>query len=280
MLRRVVCLDDFLTSGERLCCAPTGVNGPCCIMKNYIYPSNEMLLTVIDGKVCEGSISGVKMVAVDGVVEADSYRFSHNGTDYVLPITQSFYKSERDFRENRAIEKCCASSFLHVVFNAGTQDSLWYYDKGKAIEYKWREQQLEWFIEPNYKVRLVSGFVPSELYYDQEDVYAWNDLIVHKDNGDIEIKEAPCKVLMLNDKQKELFERFKALLAEMNEAKMMMLEERDNCEFIMYNRENYDISVDYEEEYAPCFPKDMRFIWSNYTYFHRDNGERMSLVKR
>lgn len=250
-------------------------------MEKYIYPSNEMLLTVITGNLCEGQIIGVKMSVLENKAEACSYLFSHNGQEYILPITQSFYKSEQDFKIGKAIEAHSCCDLLHALLGVHVYNTLWYYDQGKAVEYKWREQQLEWIVEPEYKVRLVSGFVPSELYYTQEDVYAWNDLIVHKDNGDIEIKEAPCKVLMLNDKQKVLFERFKALLAEMNEADMMIIEDRDNCDFMVCNRESYDISIeDCGEGYSPCFPKDMHFKWKNHTYYYSGNDEKITLSER
>lgn len=248
-------------------------------MMKYVRPSEDMRLTVLDGNLCEGKICGVILTIVEGETVVDGYRFEHNGKGVIFPAEQKFYNNDEAFKRGQSIIP--NDDWNGVNRLIGSYDLvLWYYKNGKAEPWEWKKELISWEILPDYNAKLLNGWIPSELYYAQEDVYAWYDLIVHKDNGDIEFKKAPLSVLRLNDKQKELFERFKALLEEMNEAKMMILEERDRCEFIMYNNENYDISVDYGEEYALSFPKDLQFTWRNYTYAYRDNDERMSLIKR
>ena len=255
-----------------------GVNGPCCIMMKYVRPSEDMRLTILDGNVCEGTICGVILAIVEGGVVVDGYRFEHNGKELILPASQEFYYNDGTFKKGESIIP--DNTWYGVNCLAGcSKSALWYYKSGKAEPWEWRKELISWEILPNYNVKLLNGFIPDELFEEQEDVYNWHDLVVHKDNGDIEFKKAPLSVFRLDDNQQKLFERYKALLKEMNDAGMEIIEDRDSCEMVVLNTS--ECFVDFEEggEFKGVFPKDMTFTIPNHTYFYRDCGERINIRK-
>lgn len=248
-------------------------------MEKYVIPSEEMRLTVIDGKVCEGTICGVILTIVEGNIVVDGYRFKHNGEEIVLPAKQEFYFDDGAFKRGESIIPECTWDRVNCL--TGYTDSvLWYYKNGKAEPWEWKKELISWEILPNYNAKLLNGFIPDELFREQEDVYNWYDLIVHKDNGDVEFKKAPLSVLRLNDKQKELFERYKSILKEMDDSGMIIIEDRDSCNFAVLNCSEYKIDFDCGSDFDPIFPTDMQFVIRNHTYYYKDNDERMNIYKK
>lgn len=63
-----------------------------------------------------------------------------------------------------------------------------------------------------------------------------NVIRAYKDDGGLERKEAPGKVLLLNDEQKKLFERLKEVLKEMKDANMRLLFDISYQELSVVNR--------------------------------------------
>jgi hypothetical protein len=245
----------------------------------YVIPSEEMRLTVIDGKVCEGTICGVILTIVEGDVVVDGYRFKHNGKETILPAEQEFYFDENTFKLGQPIIPRYSWNGLSRL--AGWDRlTLWYYKNGKAEPWEWKKELISWEILSNNNAKLLNGFIPDELFGEQENVYSWHDLIVHKDNGDVEFKKAPLSVLRLNDKQKVLFERYKALLKEMNDADMLIVEDRDSCNLVVLNCSEYEVGFECDNDFEPVFPIDMQFVIRNHTYYYGDNGERMNICKK
>jgi hypothetical protein len=248
-------------------------------MMKYVRPTEEMRLTVINGNVCEGTICGVILTIVAGDVVVDGYRVKHNSEEMVLPATQEFYFDENTFKLGQPIIPDCSWNGLYSLVG-WDRPTLWYYKNGKAESWEWKKELISWEILPNYNAKLLNGFIPDELFREQEDVYNWYDLIVHKDNGDVEFKKAPLSVLRLNDKQKELFERYKSILKEMDDSGMIIIEDRDSCNFAVLNCSEYKIDFDYGSDFDPVFPEDMQFVIRNHTYYYKDGGERMNICKK
>ena len=238
-----------------------------------------MRLTVLNGNVWEGTICGVILTIVEGDVVVDGYRFKHDGNEGFLPASQKFYYDDGTFKRGESIiRECDWDGVKHLT---GCSNSvLWYYKDGKAEPWEWKKELISWEILPNYNVKLLNGFIPDELFREQEDVYSWHDLIVHKDNGDIEFKKAPLSVLRLNDKQKELFERFKSILKEMDDSGLMIIEDRDNGDMAVLNCSEYEVGFECDSDFEPVFPEDMQFIIRNHTYYCGDGGERMDIRKK
>ena len=248
-------------------------------MMKYVRPTEEMRLTVINGNVCEGTICGVILTIVEGEIAVDGYRFKHNGKEVVLPAEQEFYYNDGAFKRGESIISECI--WNGVIRLAGYANSvLWYYKDGKAEPWEWKKELISWEILPNYNAKLLNGFIPDELFSEQKNVYNWHDLIVHKDNGDIEFKKAPLSVLRLNDNQQKLFEQFKALLKEMNDADMLIVEDRDRCNLAVLNCSEYEVGFECDNDFEPVFPTDMQFVIRNHTYYYRDNSERMNISKK
>lgn len=248
-------------------------------MMKYIRPSEDMRLTVINGNVCEGTICGVILTIVEGEAVVDGYRFKHNGKEVILPASQEFYYNDGAFKRGESIISEC--TWNGVVCLTGYPNSvLWYYKNGKAEPWEWKKELIAWEILPDYKAKLLNGFIPDELFAAQDNVYNWHDLIVHKDNGDVEFKKAPLSVLRLNDKQQKLFERYKALLKEMDDAGILIIEDRDNSEMAVLNCSEYEVEFECDNDFEPVFPTDMQFVIRNHTYYYRDNCERMNICKK
>lgn len=248
-------------------------------MMKYVRPTEEMRLTVIDGKVCEGTICGVILTIVEGEIAVDGYRFKHNGEEIILPVTQDFYPDEIAFKNGASIIPDCSWNGFYSLFG-WDRLTLWYYKNGKAEPWEWKKELISWEILPNYNAKLLNGFIPDELFGEQENVYSWHDLIVHKDNGDVEFEKAPLSVLRLNDNQQKLFERFKALLKEMNDADMLIVEDRNSSNLAVLNCSEYEVGFECGNDFEPVFPTDMQFVIRNHTYYYRDDDERMNICKK
>lgn len=192
--------------------------------KHYVNPSNEQVLTVLNDKVCEGQIIGVIFAVVDKDVVVDGYRFRHNGEVFVLPCAQAFYKDAEALKNKDDISRNSMDLSVHKI--TGTwhwNNALYYYKNGKAQYWKFVENVVSYELMADGTVVVLNGFVPDKLYEDEKSCYFFNDLIVHRDNGELDRKEAPGKVLLLNDEQKALFERLKGVLKEMKDANMKLL---------------------------------------------------------
>lgn len=197
-----------------------------------------MVLTVLNDKVCEGQIIGVIFAVVDKDVVVDGYRFRHNGEVGVLPYTQSFYKDAEAYKNNVLLPRNGCNFMQYKI----TGDHQWsnnvycYYKNGKAQPWRFVENIVSYELMVDGTVVVLNGSVPDRLYFDEKTCYFFNDLIVHKDNGELERKEAPGKVLLLNDEQKKLFERLKGVLKEMKDANMELLYDISYAELSVVNK--------------------------------------------
>jgi hypothetical protein len=84
----------------------------------------------------------------------------------------------------------------------------------------------------------------------------------------------------LNDNQQKLFEQFKALLKEMNDADMLIVEDRDSGNLAVLNCSEYEVGFENGNGFEPVFPADMQFVIRNHTSYYRDNDERMDICKK
>lgn len=192
--------------------------------EHYINPSDKTLLTILNDNVCEGTITGVIFQNFDGHFLVDGYRFKHNGELFTLPYDQEFFKNEDALKRSIRIEPERNDKRFDLISTHHKADVTQYYLKaGKAEPWQLNQNVNRYLLGQNCKIENIDGFVPEKLYDSEEQFYLHNDLIIHKDNGDIEIQDAPIKKILLNDKQKELFERFKSLVKEMDEANMVIM---------------------------------------------------------
>lgn len=208
-------------------------------MKKYIEINGDLLLTIVDNKIIEGEIVGVVM-GVDETekdIEPIAYNFLHNKEVIQLPYEQKFYQNYEEFRENTPIENTMSKTHLFKLIGGvygeyyfeRNRDSLplWYFDK-KPIRYYWWESIKKYEIIKGGVVIFLEGFLPDRLHTKQEECLYWNDTIIHKMDGSTDVKEAVVKKLLLNDTQKEIFERFKSILKEMSDANMKILCDVEN----------------------------------------------------
>lgn len=205
--------------------------------KHYVKPSNEQVLTILNDKLCEGQIIGVIFAVVDRDVVVDGYRFRHNGEIFILPYTQDFYEDTEAYKNDRTIP--LDSSDLRQAKITGTwswSGDLYYYADGRAKSWRFVDNIISYELMADDTVVVLNGFVPDKLYGEERECLLFNDLVVHKDNGELERKDAPAKVLLLNDEQKKLFERLKEVLKEMKDANMRLLFDISYTELSVVNK--------------------------------------------
>ena len=192
--------------------------------EHYIKPSDDQILTIINDRICEGTITGVIFQNFDGHFLVDGYRFKHNGELYTLPYDQEFFKDEDALKRNVNIEPQNNDKKFHAISGHCNANKTQYYLKaGKAEPWQLNQSVDRYLLGKDSKIENIDGFVPAKLYDTEEQFYLHNDLIIHKDNGDIEIQDAPIKKILLNDKQKELFEQLKSLIQQMRDANMIVI---------------------------------------------------------
>ena len=243
-------------------------------MKNkYIYPNGKELLTIINGKVCEGTIVSVRLWynAEFQDSEAVSYKFKHKDEFYVLPITQEFFANDEDLKINHSIEPKESSDYTYRI-----AQGRYILKDGKAEYWHWNESIHSWDVESD-SVKLVDGEIPDKLYNTIEDVYFFNDLVIHKDNGDIEIKRGLGKELELTEEQKAVLEKFKDVIKEVKEAGIQLVDDRENEAWHAINVSNFNVYFGYDEEHEVRFPagSEIDIPW-NYAY----GEDRMTFIPK
>jgi hypothetical protein len=205
--------------------------------KHYEKPSNEQVLTILNDKLCEGQIIGVIFAVVNKEVVVDGYRFRHNGEVFVLPYTQNFYKDAEAYKNDTSLPGDCSDLRQAKITGTWRWDALLcYYANGRAQSWTFKENIVSYELMADGTVVVLNGFVPDKLYDEERACLLFNDLVVHKDNGELERKEAPGKVLLLNDEQKKLLERLKEVLKEMKDANMRLLFDISDTELSVVNK--------------------------------------------
>ena len=205
--------------------------------EHYINPSDKTLLTILNDNVCEGTITGVIFQNFDGHFLVDGYRFKHNGELYTLPYDQEFFKDEDALKRNVNIEPQNNDKKFYLISGCNRANETQYYLKaGKAEPWQLNQSVDRYILGKDFKIENIDGFVPEKLYNTEEEFYYHNDLIIHKDNGDVEIKPAPINVLVLNDKQREIFERLKSVLKEMKDSNMVLMHDCSYNELSVINQ--------------------------------------------
>lgn len=205
--------------------------------EHYFRPSDNTLLTILNDKICEGAITGVIFRNFDGRFLVDGYKFKHNGELFILSFDKAFYYDEECIKRNVCMEPDNNDKHFEKISGCANPNYTLYYLKNGRIE-PWvlSNNVKRYMLDKNLNVCHIDGFVPEKLYKDEAEFYFHNDLIIHKDNGDIEIQDAPIKKILLNDRQKELFDQFKALLKEMNEANMLVITNHSDDSIGVINR--------------------------------------------
>lgn len=219
-------------------------------MKKYIMPSEKMMLTNVGGKIVEGRIIGVIMTVVNGEIIPEAYRFLHNGQKFVLTSDQKFYSGYDELRHDKEISPCVDSCRIAHLTDGVVNDwnynnprycKAWYFDGVKAQVWDWRDNIISYEICADITV-LLNGFIPKQLYRNEEDCYAYNDAIIHKDDGTTETKEGFLKRLLLNDEQKELLSKFIMAWKDLGKADMEIIFDRDCSEWSVVSTKGIMVS--------------------------------------
>lgn len=240
---------------------------------SYVLPSDETRFVSLNGFVVECRIDKVDFSVhhyEDGesYVKMDYYRISNdNGLNESLARDTKFYKSLDDFKAGNeiAVFSHNGHNLLLDALRKGYRE-LWYLSDGQATRYEPSEHIKKFAIgrrKNDYEI--VEGFVPDELFYGKDDVYAWNDITCKDMNGEEYVKEGYLKRLMFNDEQKALMGEFKALTEKMKNAKIKFV--FDNGDILALNGEHIEgfEYESYDDEFPALVRKDFMSDHEFYT---------------
>lgn len=252
-------------------------------MNNYISPNSSLVITQLNNQVVEGKIKSVIFsVSKENGINAETYRFSHNGEIYTLPITQTFWLNKENLMCNNPIIPRDKDSFLRRIHSSLWKEdrTLYYYNNGKSESWTVKDNIKYYEIDSNYNLYVLEGFCPDELFEFEEEVFAYNDVVVIKDDGTVDKKEGYLSPLILTEKQQEIFHRFKDILNEMRDENISIVYYNDYGKYCVVNTSAYDIEFEDDADHRFCFPKNQCFSDSIFYRYYEDNGDRISLINK
>lgn len=100
------------------------------------------------------------------------------------------------------------------------------------------------------KSDVIDGFIPDEIFLSRDDVFAYHDYKVIKDNGTEETRKGYFHKLLLNKKQQEIIDRLNAVLKEVDENNMIVFIDSEDDIIRVVNRPDMEIHqwYDYDAE--------------------------------
>ena len=253
-------------------------------MNNYIFPSDSLFITQLNNQVVEGKIKSVIFsVSKENGINAETYRFSHNGEIYTLPITQTFWLNKENLMSNNPLIPRDKDSFLRKIHPSLWKEdrTLYYYNNGKSELWTVKDNLKYYEVDSDGNLYVLEGFCPDELFEFKEMVFAYNDVVVIKDDGTEDKEEGYLSPLILTEKQQEIFHRFKDILNEMRDENISIVHDYDNSRYYVVNTSVYDISIcGCDEGYIFCHPSNQEFGYSNSYLYYEDNADRISLINK
>lgn len=228
---------------------------------SFVKPSEKSVFTLIGNELVECRIDRVTLIVEDDEngkrIVVSHYDISNNeGQITSLPNNALFYASVDSFRAGNQIDNTTETG--HNILRTAIRHhsaNLWYFNGVESVEYKPEEHIVKVTIESDFRLKVTEGFVPTELFYKSEHVYAYNTVPVIDLDGKKTEKKGYLSPLLFNEKQKEIMERFKAISKEMREAKIEMLFIEGELSFV--NGEHISghmVSYDRSDEAVDFFP--------------------------
>lgn len=215
---------------------------------SYVAPRHCSVFTVIKDEVHEVRIDKVFFVVNkdeegNPFLKASHYEVSNNAGEVLnLPMETKFYDSMDNYR--RCVAMNPTTSDGYVVIGRSWKGGRWYFNGVEAVEYEPTEN-ISVFAITAQSGEIIKGSVPSQLYYDIDDVYAYNDIPTVDINGNKGVKRGYLSPLLFNDKQKEIMARFKAISEEMKAADIRLISVDGGISFV--NGEHIaDIMTEYD----------------------------------
>lgn len=193
---------------------------------SYVAPRHSYVFTVIKNEVHEVRITKVIFAVSkdeygNPFLKALNYEVDNNaGVVLNLPMDTKFYATMENYHKSESLNS--TSHDGDVVIGRSWKGGRWYFNGVEAVEFE-PTDNISAFAITASSGEIIKGSVPSELYYDANDVYAYNDVPMVDIDGNKVVKKGYLSPLLFNEKQKEIMARFKAISEEMKAADIRLI---------------------------------------------------------
>ena len=215
---------------------------------SYVAPRHCSVFTVIKDEVHEVRIDKVFFVVNkdeegNPFLKASHYEVSNNAGEVLnLSMETKFYASMDSYRKAECLQSTTDKG--HDVIKRSWKGGRWYFNGVEAVEFEPTDSISEFAISA-CSGEIIKGSAPSELYYNIDDVYAYNDIPTVDIDGNKGVKRGYLSPLLFNEKQKEIMARFKAISEEMKAADIRLISIDGRISFV--NGEHIaDIMTEYD----------------------------------
>lgn len=208
-----------------------------------------MRLTIINGQLTECKVYGIYN-NVDGGFVLDYLELHSNGHKYLVPKEQDFYYNTDNYEKEQPhkIQGSTCFSFKGYYY----KDC--YYEKDNQLrKFNLFEDVKQLKADLNGNAEVIDGEAPTgKCWGSKEEYLAYHDYTVKKDDGTIEHHKGFLSKLLFDDKQKEIFERLKAVIKEARDAKIMFMMDTSNYSMFAINNNHHNEEID--EWFQSCEP--------------------------
>ena len=195
-----------------------------------------MRLTIINGQLTECKVYGVYN-NVDGKFVLDYLELHSNGHKYRVPKEQEFYYKTYDYEKGQPHKFQGFTCFSFKGYYIGC-----YYEKDNQLrKFNLLEDVKQLKADQNGNAEVIDGEAPTgKCWRTKEEYLAYHDYTVKKDDGTIEHHKGFLSKLLFDDKQKEIFERLKAVIKEARDAKIIFMINTDNDSMFAINNNHHN----------------------------------------
>lgn len=177
------------------------------------------------------------------------------GKTITIGDSPQLYESEDDFRKGNMLDPYIEQTSGYILHRCNTSIGFadcttWIYAGGEAKKIQ-AEERVSIVVCRNGIYEITDSTLPSSLYSSAEDVYEENDYVYIDENGDRHVRKSKYGFLYIDDEQRDVFERFKAIVKEAEEKGIKFVWDNEDGSICALNGKGIDeivYSVDVKDE--------------------------------
>lgn len=213
-----------------------------------------MIYTFYDGNLIECQPI-ITVVTIDNEYVISEIEIQHNGKTFSVDKNQKFYASKIDYEQGK--RKIIDLDYINIIssnqIHCSFDKTYYYYDNGEVKSYIPKDNITRFKGKVNFhstiiveKSDVIDGFIPDEIFLSRDDVFAYHDYKVIKDNGTEETRKGYFHKLLPNKKQQEIIDRLKAVLKEVDENNMIVFVDNEDNPIRVVNRPDMELHQWYD----------------------------------
>lgn len=191
--------------------------------------------------------------------------FNVGGLEHTkISKTPRLYKSEEDFKKGVFIHEIYKEVTFGEVLHSCRYEinendcTAWVYELGAATKIQ-ADKMVSRVICKNYRYTIEGDSLPKYLYKSADSVYNFNDYIFVGEDGNEEIRKSKYGFLLIQDDQRDVFDRFKAILKEMEEKDLKIIWCNEEYKMAVVNHRGVE-EIIYEEDINEEFVEDKKIL--------------------